>query len=340
MLGILSLGAVVFLLGIVQGYGYTGTTPIRKMSDDDWKSFADKYVASNSDAAKYGTPYFFEGAEPASKDGAVTFDQRLGKILSYLSSSRDSSQKKCGISGQHEVIGLSIEADKTSDLSHPITNAQSASTVYRGVGVRITSVDRIKCTQICPNPLGGITYTPFSPPGFLIPLDGKKIKRTQPVPTGCTVECAVDYYPYGAFFAPGLVSAREIIPPSVPLEIAILNPTLTSYVTYNYPGPDDFDRVAHQAGIYKIAQIVYELMHADDKGCQSEDGNRGGKRLIPYTVIFPDWAWSDANFSKEGLPKLFLDLATKSFPFSLQSESPTAGIAYDPLLSQGLHLNY
>lgn len=358
-LSFLAVSGIVFLMGIAQNFGYTGTTGLHSMSVADFDAFKSKYFQNDSAAAKRSAPYYFAGPkkELTVSGKSVVFDVRLTKILQYLS--EGTASPKCGTTGQHEQIGLSIDASPASDLSHPITNAQSSSTVYRGVGVRVTSADRVKCIQVCPNPASGPNIvTLFNPPGFNIPLDGKEIENKPSTAAGCSVYCAVDYYPNGTLYGGNITPAdpREMIPPQAAAELQLINPSspinpaglvcsgfmpcVPGDFSYDSPAFANFNKASKWAGIYKTAQLAYEIMHADDAGCDTKTGNKENKRIIPYTVIFPYWVWSDSNFADKGMVSFFLNLSKKSFPFSLQPESPTAGLSYDPLLKIGLHFNY
>jgi len=344
-LSFLAVAGIVFLVGIAQNFGYTGTTGLRSMSSADWNAFKSKLFQTDATIAKRGTPYYFSGSKkaPTVSGKSVVFDVRLTKILQYLSEGTDSP--KCGTTGQHEQIGLSIDASPASDLSHPVTNAQSSSTVYRGVGVRVTSADRVKCIQVCPNPYGPNIVTLFKE--FNIPLDGKSIENKPPVAPSCRAYCAVDYYPNGLDYggnATPVTDPRDAIKPQVASEIQVLNPSkllgIAGDFAYDEPAFTSFDSAVKKAAIFKTAQLAYEIMHADDAGCDTKEGNKENKRIIPFTVIFPEWVWSNPDFSNNGMVTFFLNLSKQSFPFFLQNESPTAGMAYDPLLKIGLHFNY
>ena len=336
-LGVLSVGGVVFMIGMAQNFGYTGTTPLRPMSVKEWNDFSSKVVAPSSADAKKGKPYYFVDKTPEIKGEVVQFDSRLTKIFNYLA--KADKKQTCGTTKQHESLGISTEAPEISDLSYPSTNARSASTLFRGVGVRVSSADKMKCTKRCTDPATGIvTYLPFAK--FDIPLDGKPVTRTEPVPPNCVVYCAVDYYPDGHLFPPGMADIDEIAQPQVASIIAKLDPSRTSFIFYNYPTADNFDDSMNQAGIYKTAQLAYEIMHTDDAGCDAKEKNTGNMKIIPYTVIFPEWVWSSSSFADNNMTDFFKKLAEDVFPFYLQDESPAAGITHDPLLVIGLHLNY
>jgi len=354
-LSFLAVSGIVFLMGIAQNFGYTGTTGLHSMSVADWDAFKSKLFQSDATSAKRGAPYYFSGTKkaPTVSGKSVVFDVRLTKILQYLSEGTDSP--KCGTTGRHEQIGLSIDASPASDLSHPVTNAQSSSTVYRGVGVRVVSADRIKCTRVTPYPPDFLTppiAVSFNAPGFAIPLDGKSIEIKPPVPANSRVFCAVDYYPRDPVYhlqPADITDPRDLTPPRSASIIGLLDPshapgslgTADDYFNYDdYAGFAEFNEKVPKAGIYKTAQLAYEIMHADDAGCDTKEGNKENKRIIPFTVIFPEWVWSDRGFADKGLVTFFLNLSKKSFPFFLQGESPTAGMAYDPLLKIGLHFNY
>jgi len=249
---------------------------------------------------------------------AMKFDRRLVEALTYLSRAKNTS---CGWNGQHESIDLwTDQATATSDLWHPPENLPSTSTLYRGVGVRITGADRVKCT-IHPR----TDRCPDQPPRT---FDEKNIsfaasdlmRPDEPYDrVNCQVLCAVDYYPI----------LEEVTKPADASFLSNLNPGVFDYLTIAEGG--------RRAAVYKMAQITYELLQIDEAGCGASLAATGGDRRIPYTIILPQWVMKEM----EGAWTDFMTLARTCFPNSLQTSSPLAGLSYDPNLDgQGLHFNY
>jgi len=341
MIGVLGFASAFFLIGIIQHFGYTGTTPIHPITLAEWKSFKSKFIKTSLKDTIPGSPYYLVDGEPEKTTQTVKFDARLTQILQYLAKDKSGTDAQtCGTNRAHESLSLSNKSPVSciSDLSHPSTSVRSSSTVCRGVGLRIVSADRIKCTKVCYTTTPP-TVTAFNPPGFEIPLgidDVNAIKADLPVPADCQVYCAVDYYP----IIPTDITPRpeELVPPLVNNKIKLLDPSVLGGFLYQEPF---FSEAVEKAAIYKTAQIAYELMNVDSKNCDSSSGNVGNKRKIPYTVIFPNWVHSSSEFSDNDMPQFFLNEGKKEFPFNLQVVSPLAGETYDPALNTiGLHFNY
>ena len=79
-------------------------------------------------------------------------------------------------------------------------------------------------------------------------------------------------------------------------------------------------------------------MNTDNKGCANKlADNTGSNRLIPISLILPDWVLTDLG---DGW-RVMKEAAANKFPFSFQKGSPLAGLTHDPNLNdKGLHLNY
>jgi len=259
--------------------------------------------------------------QPRIKNGIVNFDTRLIKILTYLSSR---SNATCGGSKKHELIGLSTKIDDSlSDLSYPDENLPSSSTIDRGVGVRVSELDRVKCTLICPSK----PPVTFGGQGYEIALSySDLIYPSAVVPSDCNVRCAVDYYPA----SPVDALPENVIKPNYPAALTSYDPG-----EFSYDQITDFSR---KAAIFKGAQLGYEILKVDDAGCYASSQNTGNKKIIPTTVLFPLWLQKALG---DDWQKVFLSLAQKNFPYNFQQGSPTAGLWYDPYLNNiGLHLNY
>jgi len=322
--GALIFGLVTLLLGLAQLAGYMGTTTLRATETNStvWRDF----TSLISQEGTKGAPYSWVSDPPAETSTTVKFDSRLVEALTYLSETNDTT---CGWSGQHESIGLwTDQATASSDLSYPSQNLPSTSTLYRGVGVRITGADRVKCTihprtDRCPDQVARTfdqKNISFASSNLMKP---DKLYDV----VNCQVSCAVDYYPSN----PTNASLDEVTPPADADFIAQkdLNPGVFDYVTIAESG--------QRAAIYKTAQIAYELMQTDEAGCYDAAAGEGSKRHIPLTIIFPQWMVKDLGGSWAD----FLTLAGEKFPNSLQASSPLAGLSSDPNLNgQGLHFNY
>jgi len=309
----------VFMVGLMNLFGYTGTTLLRpvKESSSVWQNL--KALFSEYGGVK-GKPYYWEdGNAPTVSGGVVHFDERLIKSLTYLSRAKEA---KCGWNGTHEKIGLLVSAEATSDLSYPPQDLPVPSPLYRGLGLRIAGADRIKCTLQCPDR----PPVKFNAPGDEISFHYQNaIKPEEPVPGNCRVICAVDYYPANPLDA----LPEETTKPASVDELEGLNPGEFDY--------KEIEEKSRQAAVYKTAQTVYELLSADKPGCDSPEANLGNKRIIPTTIIIPQWIQKELGDTWAKL----LEAGRGQFPFNFQDSSPTAGLSYDPYLNlQGVQINY
>jgi hypothetical protein len=319
----LFFASAYFLTGLIQTVGFFGTTSLRSVSEKDkaWTDFNKLF------GSKKGAPYsWLNGTSPEVGYSIVKFDKRLIRALTHLS---EKSPTSCGWSGQHEDLQLSVEAPEMSDLSSPADSLRSASTVKRGVGVRITSADKIKCTKIPRNDKCD-TKIPMQPEKFeekSIPLVVNKVlKPDKPYNTvNCEVICAVDYYPGNPVDA----SVEEKTKPTTLSNIAGLEPGEFRY--------EQITSAAKEAGIYKTALLAYELMAIDDPDCETKGGNEGYKRVIPTTLILPKWTTDKMDDVWEDLRSF----AVSQFPYQFQKKSKLSGLSNDALLDEkGLHFNY
>jgi len=319
-LAFLAFAVVIFSIGVMSALGYQGTTPLRAVSSTNklWTDFTKLFQQQK------GAPYFWnEDVAPQITYGLVKFDQRLIRVLTYLSKKKDT---KCGWDGQHQIVGLKVGGPVNSDTSYPPENLPSVATLYRGTGVRIVAADEIKCTKIPLNSNCDVSQpTVFD--HKLVPFgENTTLNPDKPYDQAdCKVTCAVDYYPDNPINAP----ADEINSPDV-------SPIVSRY----NPGEFDYQTIAEngkQAAVYKAAEIGYELMQVDEAGCDSPTGNKGFNRKIPFTLIYPQWIMGRMG---DGWGDL-VNLANIRFPHNFQKSSPLAGLTYDPLLNDdGLHLNF
>ncbi len=325
LIALVVFALVYFLVGLIQSVGFFGTTSLRSVSQNEstWRDFEGLFES------RKGAPFSWQdGKKPPVDYGIVKFDKRLIRALSYLSKSKPTS---CGWNGQHEDLQLSINAPEVSDLSYSFDNLPSSSTVSRGVGVRIASADKIKCT-LKPNSDKCPTKVPLQSEEFdeqAIPLvAGKNLEIKKPYDRlNCEVICAVDYYP-------------DPLSPTGTLN-GSAKPTLQSDVGNLNPGEFPYEQIVSagkKAGVYKTAQLIYELMTIDDPGCETRDGNKGNERAIPNAIIAPKWVTDKmSDFWNE----LTGGFASSKFPYRFQEKSPLYGLTNDYKLdNKGLHFNY
>lgn len=312
------------LVGLIQSVGFFGSTSLRSVSASDktWTDFQGLFSSTK------GKPYSWQNnKKPEIGYGIVKFDKRLIRALTYLA---DPNQTSCGWNGQHEKITLSIEDTAMSSLSSPSDNLRSTSTIDRGVGVRITSADEIKCTKVPLNEYCA-TKVPMQAEKFeaaneAIPLVVNKVlSPDEPYDKiNCEVICAVDYYPRNPLDALG-----ESTAPSINGAISSKNPEGFKY--------EDIADNGKKAGVYKTALLAYELMTIDDKGCETPGGNEGYKRIIPTTLILQKWVTDEMG----NLWRDFIKLAEAKFPYRFQIGSRLSGLSSDFKLDEkGLHFNY
>ena len=313
---------IFLLIGLIQSLGFFGSTSLRSVSvgDKAWTDFTGLFGSSK------GKPYSWNNdKKPEIGYGIVKFDKRTIRALTYLSKP---NQVSCGWSGQHEKITLSIEDTAISSLSPSPDNLRSASTIDRGLGVRVVSADKIKCTKVPKNKYCD-TKVPLQAEKFdhkSIPLViDKVLEPNKPhANPDCDYICAVDYYPNSP-----VDGIDESTPPTISGAISSLNPGEFQYA--------DIASNGKKAGIYKTALLSYELMTIDDKGCETTDGNEGYKRVIPTTLILSKWVTDEMGNLWKGFEKL----AEDKFPYKFQMNSRLSGLSSDPLLDErGLHFNY
>ncbi len=314
---LLAGGVFVFCIGLMGNFGYTGTTSLRSTKPDssEWKAL------ESATGGSTGSPIVWDGDLPQKQSDTIKFDSRLVNLLVYLSKV---SSADCGSNKAHEYIALDATVDDdVSDLSYPTENLPSSSTISRGVGVRVTSLDRIKCTQVCTNE----PPRTFNDPGYPISLKYSDLIEPEDfVQANCRVTCAVGYYP----LAPVDALASDLVEPTYAGDISKYDPGIFDY--------SQIKEASRKAAVLKSAQLGYEILNVDQAGCYSDSVREGNERMIPTTMIFPQWV---QGVLKDDWQKVFLTLASKRFPYNFQSDSPTAGLSYDPFLNnEGLHINY
>lgn len=325
LVGYLIVALVIFFVGLVCNFGYTGTTSLRAINLND----EGPYVDANYWRAFYpilftaqkGKPYIDKdgkinkklGEANKDKKNVLDFDKRLVRELIYLAKGSDKNDQKCGWNGlnnsQHDRIVLQIEGEA---LSNPSTNLPSSSTLTRGVGVRITEADNIRCSykrKLDPDkdPRCNGKWYVYNEHNILFSDSSKHFRSAgQSRTTICPeepkliVECAVDYFPHEAVDAPDGQKLPEVQPfiKDNPI-IAGLNPKI-------FEMSEIVDK-SREAAVYKIAQLGLQLLATDEAGCENKTasiwpskvceenarkgkGNEGNCRNIPYTIIFPLWA--------------------------------------------------
>lgn len=320
------------MIGLVSTFGYMGTTPVRSVPVARWNSFTSSYFQ-----AKKGAPFnWSDSSRPKTETDKIYFDERLISISKYLSDG-PKQKNSCAYNAygdsRHDRIDVSVAANKTSDLTKSEGNPASPSTVERGVGLRMTGADKIKCTKV--HVVHG-TITKFL--DFDLSFDpSNHIDKSKATicPSMHVCFCATDYYPLMPTDAPaGEINAQAAIAQEAASNPALakVNPGVVSY------DPASIYDYAHSAAIYKIAQITAQVLSVDKSGCQNSQVNKENKKIIPLSVIIPAYAqqkldstWTD----------YLMNLAKTQLPHNLQENSPLAGLSFDEALNEkGVHINY
>jgi len=332
-LGLFIVSGVMFLVGVIQTLGYNGTTSLQPVlaNEAKWKDFDPKLFSSDQ---RKGAPFTWAGGKsPRIDDSLVKFDKRLIRVLTYTAKTGD---PLCVWNGTHEKLTISVDSPEMSDLITFPGKQQSVSTLYRGTGVRITSADEVKCT-IEPRPAAVYTFECPFPRVFdqmtISLLAGQKVDLKDYDKGNCQVICAVDYYPTSSTPPVGTI---DIINPDVKTDMLNrLNPS--SVQNGRFFLYEELPSKIQRAGIYKTAQLMYEIMKIDDANCDKDTVNTGNERAIPITMIIPQWVQAELKDDWQTM----LDLATQQFRFTFQPGSPLAALAADPNLNdKGLQINF
>lgn len=310
-------GLFIFSIGLIGNFGYTGTTSLRatKIDSEEWRAL------ESAGGGVLGSPLIWDSGFPQRQSDTMKFDSRIVNVLLYLSRVSDVS---CGSSKPHEYIAVDVSADDDiSDLSYPTENLPSSSTISRGVGARITGLDRIKCTQICPDE----PPKTFNDPGYPISLRYSDLLEPEDfVPVDCRVVCAVGYYP----LSPVDAASIDLVKPIYVSDILKYDPGMFDYA--------QIKKASRDAAVLKAAQLGQEILNIDQAGCYSGSKREENQKMIPTTMIFPQWI---QGVLKNDWQSVFLSLAKERFPYNFQAGSPTAGLSYDPFLNnKGLHFNF
>ena len=352
-LGLLALGIVFFLVSALGSLGFMGTTQTRLIKESDWNSFNSTYFSTNTSK---GQPYEIidrpDNWPRETSDKMVYFDKRLVALLTYLAKGPAASggcpNWPAGSGDPRaDKIKLSVASQVNSGLYHPVDNLPSVSTIYRGVGVRVVGMDKIKCTVYYPDPNPAVAcLKPIEKKfqEFDIVFDPAKNylspQPSAPAPTGVCKPtlCAVNRYPD----KPDGTDANE-------QNAEIYNPLEKNEAWGNLLPPDTFaydpsgmKDIARSAAIYKMTELVYQMLSIDKSGCADEDGLRGYKKITPFSIVLPQWVVCGEK-SGEGLMNAKVpgstqsvwnnlkELAGKSYVINLQKNSPLAGLYWDPV---------
>ena len=334
-----------------------------EISDTSWTGlvstmcFGDLPGVPNSKGKPYLLSDITKIVSTKGSGSILNFDKRLLRELKYIGSG---FSPLCGWNALHDARHdrIAISADSAPPASSP--------TLDRGVGVRITQAGYIRCSWIS----NGNTANHCPPPSPPLAFSRYKILFDKPVIAGggvfaqwdpiitpfptylpqciAKVICAVDYYPLkgtgcekeGACTpTESAVSGDDLLlkPLLSPPFFTCIGPTCEQALVGTQLNAGGF---AKEAAVYKIAQLTLQLMKTDLAGCENLQGNVGGDRNIPTTIILPQWA--AAEMETKNVWSQFLTLAQTVFPYNLQTESPLAGLSYDPNLNgkAGLHFNY
>lgn len=350
--GFLLIALVIFFVGLVFNFGYSGTTSIRAMSINDspdrenWNKFMGLFGPAKGkpyDPTANATLEALQKKVDPQKD-IVGYDRRLVRELTYLASGNQQNQK-CGWNGlfnsQHDRLVLqtdNVSSDNSNpqgtDTSKPSANLQSSSTLKRGVGVRINGADYVKCSyqkRLDPQNNCDNFWRKYGQYPILFSSSsrfyGESILPQPVISPQCTIEriaCAVDYYP-------NLPSAADIAPGE---QLNGANPQTSDVNIISNLNPavkDDFltglsiddgklRDFARQAAVYKIAQLTLQLLATDEPGCENSAGNIGNQRNIPFTIILPQWAAKVIRNTQSKIVKDnfvwfdFLNIASGQFP--------------------------
>lgn len=327
VLGLLVVSGSFFLVGMLHSLGYQGTTNLRRVDQDsvEWQNFV------SSEGTERGKPFQWKnGVEPRVENGKIMFDTRMVRALTYLKNDKGDT---CGGKRGHELLELDVSSPVKSDLSVPTWKTRPVSTIYRGVGVRISKADYIKCTiepedsshpELCPSAPTKRTFEKYAIP--LLAPDVTHLTAVPPSP-GCKITCAVDYYPG----SPPVTDPAEANKPTY-------STAVTSLVEEIKPFPiQELSSKGAQAGVFKSIQLAVELLNIDSPECENRDGNEGSKRLVPLTLIEPAWVVKKLGNSWDKM----IETAKVKLPYNFQTGSPLAGLCADELLDlKGFHFNY
>jgi|GEM_PF-2388054 len=332
--------------------GYYGTTSLRMIKTADWVAFESGFFSSG----QRGEPYEFVGTtkEPRqASDKTVYFDSRLIDMLTYLANGPANKANCPGWTNfgdpKHDKIKLDIDSsDADSDLYTQPDNPPSVSTIHRGVGVRIAGADKVKCTVFYPNPdphIGCREPIPMKFYEFDILFDeGEGFLSPRPAPPRpagvCKIECGVNRFPD---------RPRDVLPEewNVSEEIAAEKPR--PYSTLN-PGVFQYEELSSKArdiAIYKETQIAYAILSIDKADCASEDGLDRNDKLIPFSMIFPEWMYKELETTSmqggsasiwDDLTNIARNVNTQTggkqerggYLANWQDRSPLAGVSWDP----------
>jgi len=247
-------------------------------------------------------------------------------------------------------------------------NISSVSTIYSGVGLRITGRDKFKCTAYYQNPstrfCDNMLQKKADEFDILFADDGSLDHSPDPTKLAevCKIECAVNYYPDKPFNATDEEShARD------------KNNLERSKMPWGNLMPDsdnilylEVPNYAKAAASYKMIETVYQILDIDKNGCYSNETMKklgrdiscdaDGKNCsakMPFTIVLPNWVANEiknkntpaeVSGTSTSIWKDLEKTAKANYLIDLQSvnRSPLAGISWDPdkVDSQGNLINW
>jgi len=328
-------GAVIALLILAAGMnGYFGSTGLRLTNKNDFSKLNSNQVQTDTISARdpgsgpnAANPIVYSASadKPRIEGNTIHIDSRINKLFNdYLANPNvlDSAKKPFA----HEFIDVKTTDSKFSSLSQLPLHQPSISTLYRGVGIRVIGLDRVKCSwrridkddNRCP-----VNWQPYKQYPILFSSDSIDIISVEAaadasVITGCLTACSADYFP-------NVESAPEDKTPNQKRQ----------------PGVSDINNIKSllsEAAIYKMSMLTWELLSADDK-FDSQSENLGYQKIVPYQIIVPQSLLQ--NIGNDW--KTFVQKAQNSYVLKMQSRLSLGGLAFDPLLDtpvKAIHFNY
>lgn len=345
VVAIVSLTAAVgvVLISAVGFEGYFGTTGIRRATSAEFNA---KFASglTQDDIVQLREPdsgstsekpvvYLSKADIIERQNGLYKLDRRLARLFNLYLANRDVIDPSIKPVA-HDFIEIRTTDSRYSSLSMPPDNQPSVSTLYRGVGVRVTGLDKIKCSYMrpCDGPTCNMTcpkeWTKFKQyPVLFTPddIDTVATNATADFATipGCLTQCAVDYYPY--------------------VDSKIIDSSQNSKRQPAETTLDQFRSLASSASDYKLAALANELLYTDDQ-VGTKPAYQGSAKLTPFSIIVPENI--KTLLEKQGDWTRLLSHADSAYFLPLQKRSSLAGLWFDQYLNgkegsdRSIHINY